>query len=268
MLNLLSAALLAAASPGSAPPLPTAGPWNVDYGASSCVATRAYADGNRTLTLALRPSPIAGTMQIILVRDGRLYTSANQHGATIADSSGPTVTASQLDYAVPGKPPKWMSLLTLTDAQFATLGGKDEWRIRGEVGRPLHLAMRQLDGVKAELGKCVANLRTYWNMAPIAAVGLKSQARPVQPLASYFNPLDYPAQARREHSTGLVGVRMMIDETGKIADCATVQTSGSAILDAMSCIVLRQRARYMPAVGLDGKPMRSFADSRINWKLP
>ena len=268
MFGILPTALLAAASPGASPPLPTAGPWNVDYAASSCVASRVYANGERTLTLALRPSPIAGTMQIIVVRDDRSNVSANQHGATIGDASGTVIRASQLDYAVPGKPPKSVSLVTLTDAQFATLGGQDEWRLRGEVGRPVRLAMRQLVEVKAELGNCLADLTTYWNMAPITVVGLKSQARPMQPLGRYFSPFDYPQQAMREHNTGLVAVRLMIDASGKIADCATMQTSGSAILDAMSCIVLRERARYTPAMGLDGTPMRSFADSCINWKLP
>ena len=46
------------------------------------------------------------------------------------------------------------------------------------------------------------------------------------------------------------------------------ETSGSAVLDAMTCIVLRQRAKFKPARDVDGKPVHSYYDQRVTWQIP
>jgi outer membrane biosynthesis protein TonB len=60
----------------------------------------------------------------------------------------------------------------------------------------------------------------------------------------------------------------LIDEQGRIADCTVDQTSGVAVLDTMSCYVISRRARFTPALGADGKPVRSAHETRVRWRIP
>ena len=86
-------------------------------------------------------------------------------------------------------------------------------------------------------------------------------------LMGLFASDDYPTQAILEGGTGSVEIVILIDEQGKAADCTVVETSGVPVLDAQACAVIRQRARFTPAVGLDGKAAKSAFRQRITWKI-
>jgi len=58
-----------------------------------------------------------------------------------------------------------------------------------------------------------------------------------------------------------------LDEQGKVADCTVIEPSGVASLDAQSCAVIKQGAKYKPAIGLDGKRAKSAAFQSITWKM-
>jgi protein TonB len=57
----------------------------------------------------------------------------------------------------------------------------------------------------------------------------------------------------------------LIDTDGKVASCMVIGSSGVASLDAQSCAIVTSRARFRPALGLDGKPARSGKIQRIRW---
>jgi protein TonB len=56
---------------------------------------------------------------------------------------------------------------------------------------------------------------------------------------------------------GKVQFLLLIDEQGKVASCDVMSPSGIPALDAMGCQVIRQRAKFRPALGGDGTPIRS-----------
>jgi len=66
---------------------------------------------------------------------------------------------------------------------------------------------------------------------------------------------------------GSVAFVLLIDEEGKVADCTVTETSGVASLDAQSCAIVKERAKFKPATGLDGKPSKSSYFQRISWRL-
>lgn len=88
------------------------------------------------------------------------------------------------------------------------------------------------------------------------------------PLRGYFNANDYPGLAIRQEQSGLVEFALLIDETGKVADCTLIKTSGVAALDAQSCAVIKRRGAFLPALGLDGKPVKAATTHRIGWEFP
>ena len=82
-----------------------------------------------------------------------------------------------------------------------------------------------------------------------------------------FSSDDYPGIAVFNDQMGAVSLVLLIDEQGKVADCTVTQTSGVAALDAQSCAVIKERGKFSPAIGQDGKPAKSSWLQRINWRL-
>jgi protein TonB len=50
---------------------------------------------------------------------------------------------------------------------------------------------------------------------------------------------------------------LLVDEAGKVAGCDVLSPSGIPALDIMGCQVIRNRARFTPALDATGKPVRS-----------
>ena len=78
---------------------------------------------------------------------------------------------------------------------------------------------------------------------------------------------DYPASALRANVQGKVVVRFDVTEAGTAANCQLVRSSGSALLDATTCLLIEQRAHYPPARS-NGLPRATTATKSIVWRLP
>ncbi|HEX2803352.1 MAG TPA: energy transducer TonB, partial [Sphingomicrobium sp.] len=66
---------------------------------------------------------------------------------------------------------------------------------------------------------------------------------------------------------GGVGLVLLVDETGKVADCSVIRTSGVAALDAQACTILKLRGKLEPAIGADGKPAKGSLVGSVNWRI-
>ena len=66
-------------------------------------------------------------------------------------------------------------------------------------------------------------------------------------------PRDYPTDSIRFHESGAVTVTYVINETGSVATCSVVLSSGYGRLDGAACLLVKQRWKYQPATE-DGKP--------------
>jgi hypothetical protein len=129
------------------------------------------------------------------------------------------------------------------------------------------LAMPGLPGVVAAFDDCLANLREVWNIGPPHSSRVARPAQPKSPLRNLFRSTANPSQAIVEGNTGRVGLALLIDEAGKVLDCMIEETSGFATLDTMSCYTITTHARFDPAIGADGKPVKSRSFHRITWKI-
>ena len=262
MFSMIIAALASTTAP-SGNVLPSAGPWQVDYGDSSCIAARSYLAGKDKLVVGFMPAPVLGGAQIVVIRHGGSVDPVQRD--VQVDGPGGRIKTTLIDY--PDRVShSTISRITLTPDQYRQAATDGVFRI-GATGMNIRIRLANMAGVGAELTKCVADLNALWTMTPDRLSRIVTPAAPLKPLTSLFSSGDYPMQAMYEHNTGIVGVRMMIDEKGVVANCVTTETSGSAILDAMACYVLRTSAKYRPALDAKNQPLRSFADQRINWRI-
>lgn len=100
-----------------------------------------------------------------------------------------------------------------------------------------------------------------------AAAVTPSAPTPLTPIGSIITPSDYPAGAMQHGVTGRVGFRLRVDTTGKPDGCVVWQTSGSTELDNATCDVMLARARFKPALGPSGEPVRGDFQARLAWTL-
>jgi protein TonB len=93
-------------------------------------------------------------------------------------------------------------------------------------------------------------------------------ARAKANLASYVSNDDYPASAQRDGQQGTTRFKLVVDANGRVSSCAVTQSSGSAALDAATCKLMRQRARFNPAHDDLGRATPDQVASAIRWVLP
>ncbi|HEX8240542.1 MAG TPA: TonB family protein [Allosphingosinicella sp.] len=103
--------------------------------------------------------------------------------------------------------------------------------------------------------------------APPAAKEIRP-ARARANLASYVSDADYPTTAVRNEEQGTTRFKLAVGPDGKVRECTVTSSSGSPALDATTCKLMRQRAKFTPATGTDGKPTGDTVASAIRWVLP
>lgn len=104
-------------------------------------------------------------------------------------------------------------------------------------------------------------------MAAGFAADRSSPVRPLDPLTAIFHDRDYPRSARKAREQGSVGFRLEISPRGRIASCIVTASSGSAALDAATCRILRERARFEPARDERGRTIPDSVIGKIHWRL-
>lgn len=255
---------VAIGSMGAAEPRQPTDRWVVNYDDAQCVASRNYGTEAKPLFLALKPSPTGTVMRIMLMRNGP-SSEAEQRPASVRFDGKPAIAAKALSFGDTATK-RLVASINLPMDRFAANRTASSIEIRGGWFNE-RLALPGLSGVMAAFDDCLANLRKVWNIGAPHSSGIARPAQSKRPLRDLFRPGSYPAQAMREGDTGRVGLSLLIDEAGKVRDCMVDETSGYATLDTMSCYTIVTHARFDPAIGTDGKPVKSTSFHRIQWRI-
>ena len=102
----------------------------------------------------------------------------------------------------------------------------------------------------------------------------KSAAEAEQSMAPATNPGswvtndDYPARALREEREGITGFRLTIGADGLPRGCEVIASSGHGDLDAATCRLIMERARFAPGRDAGGKAVGGTYSNRIRWQIP
>ncbi|TFI57267.1 energy transducer TonB [Sphingomonas parva] len=87
-------------------------------------------------------------------------------------------------------------------------------------------------------------------------------------LASYVSDADYPAAAIRGEEQGVARFQLSVGTNGRVTGCTITGSSGSSALDAATCRIMKQRARFTPARDSAGNPTTDTVSNAIKWVLP
>lgn len=245
----------------ASPRQPT-GNWRVDYDTAQCLAMRDYGTSAKPLELIFKPSPNNGVMRILVVRHGSPTTdqmpATLKLGSLLKHTNLLVYSDDKNQFRIVSINVPMNEFKAQLDARYLNIVG---------AGFEDTFALSQLPGVAAELDKCVLDLQRYWNIGEPNKGGVAKPAEPKQPLNRLFSAADYPGVAISQLQQGIVTMTFLVDEQGNIADCTVDETSGIAALDTMSCYVITKRAHFQPALGPDGKPMKSAHTTKVRWRI-
>lgn len=78
---------------------------------------------------------------------------------------------------------------------------------------------------------------------------------------------DYPKQLTNGES-GVTGFRLLIDRKGRPVKCIVTLSSGTPLLDELTCALLMKRANFSPALDGYRKPVEGTYSTRVRWVAP
>lgn len=264
-------------TPVAAAPLQPTGKWEVQYADSSCVAKRSFGDH----ILAIQPAPLGLTTRIIVEAPGRAMR-ARQYPATIVPEDGVDgIKASTLIYPLATKGRRGMQVIVPTatmdriekGGRLRIFAGHKARKSTGGMAdaaekTQVDLALGSTASLSSAMDTCMADLRKHWGMVdgklpePPQRTSAKGDVR------ALFTGDDYPLDAMSANQSGTTRMLLMIDEKGNVIDCAVTESSGVATLDAMGCQVIRERARFTPALDANGKPTRdTVVTPPVRWMI-
>lgn len=144
----------------------------------------------------------------------------------------------------------------------------DDQMLRITANGGLHWSLQASGMAKAvaALDDCVSGLRKDLGFNEHVAVKAEPVMEPSP--GTWATNDDYPAQSRRNKDEGVAHFLLMISDSGQVKDCHIIDSSGFAELDAKTCELMRQRAKFHPAKDASGAAVDGEFISWVTWKLP
>lgn len=259
---LLAPTSIAVAAPDVRAPT---GNWTVDFAEGQCFASRDYGSVKAPIKLVLKAPPIGNVVQVAVLRKGPSLQPAQLNG-WVRIGEGPRSGASILTYARKASGIR-VYTMNMPAADFALVREAQTLSIEaGDLNERFSLS--QMAPLMKVVDDCVADLRRVFNVSDTQAGATSPLARRASGnIGRLIKSEDYPGAALQQDQTGIVKFVLLIDETGRVADCTVIETSGVATLDFQVCSTMKTRARFEPAQGADGKPAKDALTSRIIWKI-
>jgi TonB family protein len=237
-------------------------PWDLDYGEAQCTAMREYGSSNGPVTLAIIPAPSGENYELVVTYKRRPPQFAEEFGGTVLFASRP-IGSWALKYGE-GDLTLYQFRISSNDMAQARSSPTVTLRLNGEldVSFTLNNMSELIDGLQ----KCTADLEDYWNMGgeKNGRIAVLSKGD----INSDFSDRDYPGEALRRMQGGTAQYMLLVDEKGSVAGCHVLKPSGVPALDAMGCLVIRERSKFAPAKDSAGKSVRStLVTPPITWRI-
>lgn len=238
--------------------------WQVNFAETQCAASREYGSAAKPLTLLFKQPVTGDVIQLAFALAQAGLAEPQQLDARLTWGNGTPEKMSGLTFhSKIGN--RQLYVINLPKAEVEAASTVGELSLEGS-GLHHRFKLAGLSSMLSVMNDCVKDLRNYWNMSDEGAPDrVKTHAKAVR--SRLFGSDDYPAVSVRREDGGKVGVVLLVGPDGKVADCTLTQTSQVAALDAQTCAILRDRAHFQPAIGLDGKPARDVYHQRINWVM-
>lgn len=265
--------------------------WNVDYAEERCQLARRFGEGDQVVFLFM---DLYGPSEYFrLTVAGKLLKIGSTRGEA-AVQFGPGEQEQQLAFLNGnlGKEPAFVfssSSRIAPPSEAETLAIKnrpgDEWvdvqpiseerkkavqylRIGRPLRKPLMLETGSMRAPMAALDKCIETLLASWGVDVQKHKQLRQQATPVQSPEKWVVSSDYPIKMLSESQPALVSFRLNIGTDGVPTACYIQATTRPKEFDDAVCKSVMKRARFTPALDAEGKPLASYYQNYVYFRIP
>jgi TonB family protein len=268
ILAAVAAAPVAAAPatpPASAPATAPAPRWIVDWAANQCKLVR-ETGGEQPAALSVQLVPGTDALDLVVV-DKNWTNAPLRAGASITVRFDTGETAEATVQGFQGE--RWNGFVAYgVPADLIGILAKAKSVRVEHKNRPLFAAdLPQAAKAVAALRLCEADALRGWGVDPAERDRLRRPAKLRNPAVPFMDDTDYPEEARRQGKQGTSIARLTVEADGKVSECGIASSSGSPALDAQTCAIFSTRPRFDPAIGAEGKPVRSLYVGRVAWRM-
>ena len=254
--GLSLAALCVCAGPIQAEPLQPAGKWVVDYAITQCSASREFREGDSPVIFGIIPMPNEQGYELIISAGGfGPQPPVEMEGLYgYGGFTDPPSKTWVINFRMGSKQSGYRFHLTAKEMEKAR-SASSIWLRVDKSKFVMTIPLSSVGGILQALHACVADLQRYWNTdgEKDGRIAVSSKGD----LRSLFSWRDYPEEALTRHQEGSAQYLLLVDETGKVAGCQLLEASGVPAIDMMGCQVIRERAKFKPALDAHGTPVRS-----------
>jgi hypothetical protein len=237
--------------------------WKLEPSDARCVAVRQYGAPDKPITLAFKIPADGNAVQLAILRTG--FRATYLQTVSSVEIDGRKFPTSALSYPTSDDRRHVTHLINLDSDPAEALRSAKTLKVDVYKGVKESFRLEPSIAVWRDLHDCVARLRETWNVGEERESRFATSGK--GDLQSLFSPEDYPLAASKEMQQGTTEFLILIDEHGVPKDCTVMASSGAAILDSRSCGVILARARFSPAIGHDGVPMKSSFRKRVTWRF-
>ncbi|TFI57784.1 energy transducer TonB [Sphingomonas parva] len=280
ILGALSFAAVPAAAKESAPAaLTRSGKWVVDYDRDACHLLAQFGTGDDLVAMRLtRYQP--GDWFDLSLYGSRLASESPRSEASVDFGLGgapfETSTVNGKAGTLPLSLISWLRLDGWRPAEpdevAPSVSPQQEAAVTGvtvklQGRKPFRLAFGSLAKPLEQLRLCEAELVKSWGYDPAVQAALASPVRPANPPYRWVGPSDYPSGALRDGANGVVQFRLDVETDGKVSGCHVLARTSPDVFADTTCRAITRRAKLEPALGADGKPVRSYYVQKVVWRV-
>ncbi len=279
----LAMAALALSSPVTAKDAKVLEPssaWNVDFGDSKCRLARSFGEGANKHYLFFEVWGPRNRFGFTAAGPGfKRFRSGKDVWVTFGSSqkprkttpflgdlgsAGPAVIYTSLGLRPRGEQTKSTSIIPRLDSEHAAKVDTISFK---QGGREVDFAITNLDDAFKVLNQCAEQMITVWGLD--LEQHRTAQKRPVwtnEDVIGRRIGSRYPSSALNRGEQGIVRLRVIIDENGRVSDCVIDKSTTTEVLESPACEAMRH-AIFEPGLDQSGKPMRSYFLTTITYKM-
>lgn len=258
----LAASLAAPAAAQPSSPAPVSAKWLVHDASDRCVATHDYKVDGHDWIVGIEPRPTSDQTSLLLLAPPNYSDLREAH---VRVGGVPVASAMTLDVNDPSG--RKLYRLGLTEAELARLSASGSVQVDDQ-DRAVNIPVANVGQVRQYLAACVQGLLENWGMpADRQATVAAYPAIDRQP-ADYVSSQERSSIRIRPGMNADATVVVQVQSNGAANDCVVIHSTGDAALDARTCKIFVERARYRPARDRAGQPIRAPFLASLAWGRP
>lgn len=157
---------------------------------------------------------------------------------------------------------------TFLDALYQVYGRVEGLIVRDAFNRNLYLHTGELGAPMQAMQKCLDELYSHWG---IDVEAHRTLSRPVRPLNfddfSQRIRQDYPKAMISKRLEGYLRVRLSVSADGRPTACHLQSPLNDETFNRTACDTLMEHAQFSPALDAVGRPIASFFQTSIVYRL-